>query len=92
MDETELFKMSGASAGTIAIILLIYRLLKSVSGKRFISTCCGKKAEIGFEVKDALPTPKQSNDEIQIEMKNNPMLVDGNQLQSRTQRQEGTVG
>jgi len=28
-------------------------------------------------------------DEVKIEMKNNPMIVDGNQLQLRTQRQEG---
>lgn len=52
MDEVDLFKMSGASAGTIAVILLIYRIGKSLMGKRLISNCCGRKMEVGIDVKD----------------------------------------
>jgi hypothetical protein len=70
MDDTDLLKMSGASAGTVAIILLIYRVLKSVLGKRFISHCCGKKMEVGIDVKEGV-TPKE---EVKIEIKTNPML------------------
>lgn len=67
MDDAQLFKMSGASAGTIAIILIIYRVLKSIQGKRLISNCCGKKLEVGIEIKDSVPTPKE---ETCIEIKN----------------------
>ena len=53
MDDAELFKMSGASAGTIAIVLLAYRIFKSVLGKRLVSNCCGRKMEVGIDIKDA---------------------------------------
>jgi hypothetical protein len=89
MDDTELFKMSGASAGTVAIVLLIYRILKSVSGKRFVSTCCGRKAEIGFDVRNATPIPKV-DEEVKIQIKNPIHQVDGIQPSERTQRQESS--
>lgn len=79
MDTAELFKMSGASAGTIAIVLLLYKLFKSVLGKRFISTCCGKKLEVGIDVRQGL-TPREERVEIKI----NP-LVD----ERATQEQKG---
>lgn len=66
MDE-ELLKMSGASAGTIAIVLVVYKILKGVLGKRLVSNCCGKKLEVGLEVKDSIPTPKE---EVCLEIKN----------------------
>ena len=67
MDDTELLKMSGASAGTIAIILLVYKILKSMIGKRFISKCCDKKIEVGLDIKETPNTP------VVVEIKN-PML------------------
>ena len=73
MEEVDLFKMSGASAGTIAIILLIYKIGKSILGKRLVSNCCGKKMEVGVDVKGAT-TPV---DDVKIEIKN-PLRVDGN--------------
>jgi hypothetical protein len=66
MDE-ELLKMSGASAGTIAIVLVVYKILKSALGKRLISNCCGRKIEVGLDIKDSVPTPK---DEVCLEIKN----------------------
>lgn len=79
MDTAELFKMSGASAGTIAIVLLLYKIFKSVVGKRLISNCCGKKLEVGIDVRETT-TPKP--DETKIEIKTNPM-VDGQTSQTR---------
>jgi hypothetical protein len=70
MDDSELFKMSGASAGTIAIVLLIYKIAKSVIGKRLVSNCCGKKMEVGLDIKDAT-TPVETRIEIK-----NPLRVD----------------
>ena len=67
MDDTDILRLSGASAGTVAIVLVVYRILKSVVGKRFISTCCGRKQEVGLDVRDAkTPTPEP----VVIEIKN----------------------
>lgn len=63
--EEDLLKMSGVSAGSIAILLLVYRILKSMKGKRFISVCCQRKMDIGFDV-GTVDTPKEHN---------NPMIV-----------------
>ena len=68
MDEAELFKMSGASAGTIAIVILLYKIGKSIVGKRLISNCCGRKVEVGLDIKDAT-TPIETK----IEIKTNPL-------------------
>lgn len=65
--EESVLQTSGLSAGTIVVILIIYRLLKSIEGKRFVSRCCGKKAEVGFEIKN-METPP-AND-ISLEIKN----------------------
>jgi len=54
MDE-QLLKMSGASAGTIAIVIIVYKILKSVLGKKIISNCCGKKMEVGIDVQPSTP-------------------------------------
>jgi hypothetical protein len=75
MDDTDILKLSGASAGTVGIVLLVYRILKSVIGKRFISTCCGQKFEVALDIKDSVPTPKE---ETCIEIKN-PMPIQNEQ-------------
>lgn len=66
MDD-ELLKMSGASAGTIAIVLLVYKIFKATLGKRLISNCCGTKLEVGLDIKDSVPTPKE---DVCVEIKN----------------------
>lgn len=67
MDDTDILRLSGASAGTVAIVLLIYRILKSLVGKRFISTCCGRKLEVGLDIREGkTPTPEP----VVIEIKN----------------------
>lgn len=84
MEETDLLKLSGLSAGSITIILLIYRILKSVKGKRFISVCCQRKMDIGFDI-GTVETPREHK---------NPMIViDGatgahNSEREQTNRQE----
>jgi hypothetical protein len=73
MNDLELFKMSGFSAGTIAILLLLYKLFKGSVGKRLISSCCGKKIEVGLEVREIHRSP--SVEETTISVKENPMIV-----------------
>jgi hypothetical protein len=75
MNDIELFKMSGLSAGTITILFLLYKLLKSTVGKRFISNCCGKKMEVGLEVREIHRSPSTpSVEETRLEIKSNPMV------------------
>ena len=56
MDDYDLLKMAGVSTTGMAIILLVYRIMKSVVGKKFISKCCDRKIEVGVDI--AVMTPK----------------------------------
>jgi hypothetical protein len=76
MDDSDLLKLSGVSGGTIAIILLVYKILKSVMGKKLVSNCCGRKMEVGIDVQDS--TPKK---DVCLEIKN-PMIVDDKPIHS----------
>ena len=68
MEETDLFKMAGVSTTGVAIVLIVYRVLKSIQGKKLVSNCCGKKLEVGVSV--APMTPKQEEVVVKVE---NPM-------------------
>lgn len=72
MEDSDVLKFSGASAGTVAIILLVYRILKSLLGKKLVSNCCGNKIEVGIDVQDS--TPKEEHI---LEIKNNPLIENG---------------
>lgn len=76
MDDSDLLKLSGVSGGTIAIILLVYKILKSVIGKKVVSNCCGKKLEVGLDVQATTPQA-----DVCLEIKN--PLVDGRQIHSQ---------
>ena len=55
MDDIDLLKMAGVSTSGLAIILLVYRVLKSIRGKKFVSSCCGKKMEMGMDIQEMTP-------------------------------------
>lgn len=55
MEDTDLLKAAGFSTTGMAIVLVVYRILKSVKGKRFVSSCCGKKLEMGMDVEEMTP-------------------------------------
>jgi len=57
MEEADLFKMAGVSTTGVAIILIVYRLLKTVKGKTFVSKCCGRKVDFSLDIKDTTTTP-----------------------------------
>ena len=65
MDE---LKLAGFSTTGVAILLIAYRVFKTLQGKRLVSSCCGKKIEVGFQVEQM--TPK--TDEV-IVMVENPV-------------------
>jgi hypothetical protein len=52
-----MLKTAGLSTSGLAIILIVYRVLKTIKGKRLVSSCCGKKLEMGIDVEEI--TPKQ---------------------------------
>jgi hypothetical protein len=66
MDE---LKLAGFSTTGVAIILIVYRVFKTLQGKRLVSSCCGHKGEVGFRVEPM--TPK--TDEV-IVMVENPVV------------------
>lgn len=59
MEETDLLKMAGVSTSGVAIVLLVYRILKTIQGKKLVSSCCGKKLEVGVSVAPMTPTTSQ---------------------------------
>jgi hypothetical protein len=55
MDDADLLKTAGFSTTGMAIVLIVYRIFKSIRGKRFVSSCCGKKLEVGMNVEEMTP-------------------------------------
>lgn len=56
MDDTLLMN-AGLTTSGVAILLLLYRVFKSIQGKKLVSSCCGKKIEVGMDVVPMTPTP-----------------------------------
>lgn len=50
MEESDLLKMAGLSTSGVAILLIAWRFLKSLQGKKLVSTCCGRRGEMGVDV------------------------------------------
>jgi hypothetical protein len=76
--DTDILKQIGMSSSGIAIVLVAYRLFKYFKGTMLVSKCCGRKLEVGFDVKD-MTTP------ISI---NNPMIVDGITSEHNPEREQ----
>ena len=69
MDDMSMLKTAGVSTTGIAILLIVYRVVKSIKGKRLVSSCCGKKIEVGLDVEEM--TPKVAQPTIVVQ---NPMV------------------
>lgn len=46
---------AGLTTSGVAVLLLLYKVVKSIQGKKLISNCCGKKMEMGFDVGEMTP-------------------------------------
>ena len=57
MDAT-ILASTGLGTSSIAIIFVLYQVLKRCNGHRLISDCCGKKTEVGFVVDELTPDNK----------------------------------
>lgn len=62
----DLLASAGVTTTGVAIILLVYRVVKSIQGKKLISSCCGKKMEMGFQVAEMTPTHKGKDEFVVI--------------------------
>lgn len=92
MEGSDLLAMSGLSAGTITIVLIVYRTLKYLKGKRFVSSCCGHKGDIGFDVKDMAPSPTHGTSENKIQVVvENELQQGGIQLRELKASPEGAT-
>lgn len=61
MEDTDLLKMAGLSTSGVAILLIAWRFLKSLQGKKLVSSCCGHKGEMGMVVVNMTPLPDPRN-------------------------------
>jgi hypothetical protein len=50
MDVETMLQMGGVSTTSMAIVLVVYRILKSLRGKKLVSSCCGNRVDVGFDV------------------------------------------
>ena len=55
MDTNDILKLGGVSTGGVAILLIVYRILKYVNGKRIKSECCGQTITMGVSVEEMNP-------------------------------------
>lgn len=59
---------AGITSSMVALILLVWRVLKTASGKKIVSDCCGKKVSVGFKIQEMNQSP------IVVSVHDNPML------------------
>ena len=55
METIDMLKTAGFSSTGILVVLIAYRIFKSINGHRVVSTCCGKKIDVGFAVEPITP-------------------------------------
>lgn len=80
MEESDLLKLAGVSTTGVAIVLILYRVGKSLLGKKLVSHCCGKRFDVGIDVADM----KSSSFKIENPMTKNKDTIDGTTNQSNT--------
>lgn len=68
MDDIDLLKMGGISTSGVAIAILIYRVLLMIRGKKIVSSCCGRKMEVGIDVQSMTPAAKETENPMRIEI------------------------
>jgi len=56
--DSNLLAAAGISSSTMAILFIIYKVLQRVVGHRVISNCCGRRMEVGVDVRDMPSTPE----------------------------------
>lgn len=57
--DASLLASAGVSTTTMAVLFIAYKVFMKMKGHRLVSDCCGRKAEVGFDVRDMPPTPPE---------------------------------
>ena len=72
MDETSLLAQAGFTTTGVAVLLILVRSLKSVKGKKLVSSCCGRRLEMGVDVQTMTPTDLQIRSPMVVVRENGP--------------------
>ena len=56
---------TGLTTTGVAIVLIVWRVLKTASGKKLVSDCCGRKASIGFHIGEMTPIENPTENPIE---------------------------
>lgn len=68
---------AGLSAGSVAILAMIWRGLHNVNHRRLVSRCCGRKIEMSVDVGESSLTPEESrNRPPPLSLKSSDIVVD----------------
>jgi hypothetical protein len=72
MDQSLLIQ-AGASATTISIILILYKIYQAVNHHRLRSQCCGYKLDASIDVEETTPKEKAGNEIVTVK----PLEING---------------
>ena len=61
MDDSWLMNLGMSSTG-VAVVLILYRILKWANKKKFVSDCCGKKMEMSVAVVENVNLEQKETD------------------------------
>jgi hypothetical protein len=59
--DANLLASAGISTSTMAALFIIYKVFMKMKGHRIVSDCCGRKGEVGFDVRDMPPSPQEES-------------------------------
>jgi hypothetical protein len=66
MDETLLMN-AGLTTTGVALLLIAYRVFKLIQGKKLVSSCCGRRMEVGIDVLPMTPTRKDIENPLHLQ-------------------------
>lgn len=60
MDLSTALSGAGVSAGSIALLYVVWNLVKSLNHKKLKSNCCGRESVVAIDVVDTSPISKDN--------------------------------
>ena len=57
--DANLLASAGVSSSSIIGLYVAYKLFQSIKGRKLVSDCCGKKLELGVDVREMVVTPTE---------------------------------
>jgi hypothetical protein len=55
--DANLLASAGVGSSTIAILFIASKIFKAIKGQRLVSDCCGRRGEVGFDVREMPQSP-----------------------------------